>query len=160
MVAASTPMRPKLPCRLKSPTSDRSGSANGEPDSVGTDRLHPPGFSIAEPRCQIASMATATSVPATSPMRMPPRTRRTTRTPVSSRVNTNTTRGNGADRTEAAGAETDGRRGNARRADEAGVDEPDEQEEQADTRGDRELELHRHRVEDELPQARGGQDAR
>ena len=48
MTAASTPIRPKLP-RLKSPTRDRSGSANGEPDSVGTDRLQPPGFSVAEP---------------------------------------------------------------------------------------------------------------
>ena len=43
ITAASTPMRPKLP-RLKSPASERSGSANGDPDSVGTDRVQPPGL--------------------------------------------------------------------------------------------------------------------
>ena len=60
IVAARMPMRPKL-SKLNAPTSDRSGSANGEPDSVGTDSAQPPGFSTAEPRCQIASMATATT---------------------------------------------------------------------------------------------------
>ncbi len=92
MTAASTPIRPKLD-RLKSPTSERSGSANGDPDSVGTDRLQPPGRSTARPRCQIASMTTATTVPETSPMRIPPRTFRTTRTPVTSSVNTKTSVG-------------------------------------------------------------------
>ena len=48
MTAASTPMRPKL-SRLNAPTRDRSGRANGEPDSVGTDRLQPPGRSIGRP---------------------------------------------------------------------------------------------------------------
>jgi hypothetical protein len=86
-------MRPRLPKRLKSPTSDRSGSANGDPDNAGTERLHPPGRSTAEPRCQMASMTMATSVPAMSPMRMAPRTRRTMRTPVTNSVNTNTTVG-------------------------------------------------------------------
>src|SRR3954470_8778145 len=92
MTAASTPIRPKLP-RLTSPTSDRSGSANGDPDNVGTDSVQPPGCSVDDPRCQIASMAIATTVPITSPMRMPPRTRRTTRTAVTNSVNTNTTAG-------------------------------------------------------------------
>lgn len=86
-------MRPKLPKRLKSPISERSGSANGDPDKVGTDRLHPPGISTADPRCQIASTTTATAVPATSPMRMPPRTRRATRMPVTKSVNTKMTVG-------------------------------------------------------------------
>jgi hypothetical protein len=92
MVAARMPMRPKL-SKLNAPTNDRSGSANGDPDSAGTDSVQPPGLCAAEPRCQIASMITATTVPATSPSKMPPRTRRTTRMPVSNRVNTNTTVG-------------------------------------------------------------------
>lgn len=45
ITAARIPMRSKAPVRLNSPTSDRSGSANGEPDSCGTDRLHPPALS-------------------------------------------------------------------------------------------------------------------
>ena len=64
--------------------------ANGEPVNAGTERLQPPGCSAAEPRCQIASMTTETSVPATSPMKMPPSTCRTARMPVSSSVNTKT----------------------------------------------------------------------
>src|SRR4051812_32234415 len=65
ITAASTPTRPKPP-KLKSPASDRSGSANGDPDNVGTDRLQPPGCSVADPRCQIASITTAINVPATN----------------------------------------------------------------------------------------------
>src|ERR1700761_752477 len=42
ITAASTPMRPKLPI-LNAPRRDKSGSANGDPDSVGTERLQPPG---------------------------------------------------------------------------------------------------------------------
>ena len=92
IVAARMPIRPKL-SKLKAPNRDRSGSAKGDPDNVGTDNVQPPGLCVADPRCQIASMITATTVPATSPIRMPPRTRRTTRMPVTNSVNTNTTVG-------------------------------------------------------------------
>lgn len=71
IVAAMAPIRPKL-SKLTAPTSERSGTANGEPDSAGTERLQPPGLSTADPRCHIASMTTATTVPVTSPIRMPP----------------------------------------------------------------------------------------
>ena len=57
---------------------------------MGTESFHPPGLSTAEPRCQTASTITAITVPATRPMRMPPRTFRATRIPVASRVRTNT----------------------------------------------------------------------
>ena len=87
MVAASAPIRSKLP-KLNAPTSDRSGIANGEPDSFGTASVQPPGWSTAEPRCQTDSAITASTVPVTSPIRIPPRTRRASRTPVSSRVTT------------------------------------------------------------------------
>ena len=61
-------------------------------------------------------------------------------------------RRDGADRTGAARAQPNGRRSEPGAADEAGVDEPDKQDEKADTGRDRELELHRHGVEDEPAQ--------
>ena len=88
-IAASAPMRPKL-SKLNAPISDRSGSANGEPDRRGTDNPQPPGLSTTDPRFQIASTATATTVPPNRPMRMPPRTFRATRIAVSTNVKTNT----------------------------------------------------------------------
>ena len=91
-IAAIVPMRLKL-FRLNSPTRDKSGSANGDPVNTGTDSRQPPGLSTAEPRCQIASTRIAITVPATKPIRIPPRTRRATRIPVSSRVTTNTSAG-------------------------------------------------------------------
>lgn len=45
ITAARFPIREKLPVRLNSPISERSGSANGEPDNCGTDRLQPPALS-------------------------------------------------------------------------------------------------------------------
>ena len=56
-------------------------------------------------------------------------------------------------------AEADGRRADAGRGDEAGVDEADEGDEQADADRDGDLQLDRHGVEDEAAQAgRGEQD--
>ena len=94
---------------LRRPATGRA-RANGEPDSVGTDRLQPPGFLVAGPRCQMASTTTATTVPATSPIRMPPRTFRATRMPVTSSVNTKMTVGTVLIEPRAVGAETDRRR--------------------------------------------------
>ena len=50
--------------------------------------------------------------------------------------------------------------GDPGRADEAGIDQPDEQDERADARRDRELQLHRHGVEDQRAQARRRQRPR
>src|SRR5690606_18646122 len=91
-VAASTPIRLN-PAKLNSPINDRSGSANGDPSSAGTDRPQPPGRSAAGPRCQTASITAATTVPPINPIRIAPRTRRAMRMPVTSSVATNSTVG-------------------------------------------------------------------
>ena len=58
-----------------------------------------------------------------------------------------------ADVTDAAYTETDGWRRHPRGSDEAGVDEPDEQDEQPDTGRDRGLQLDRHGIENQPAQA-------
>ena len=80
--------------------------------------------------------------------------------PVTSSVNTKTTVGTVLIEPVPPVPSPTGGEASAGRADEAGVDEPDEQDEQADTGGDRELELHRHGVEDEPAQPGRRQDAR
>ena len=78
----------------------------------------------------MASMTTATTVPVTSPMKIAPRTCRTTRTQVSSSVNTNTSVGTVPIDPSAACTEANGWRRHPGRSDETRVDQPDEQDEQ------------------------------
>ena len=89
---------------------------------------------------------------------MPPRTRRTTRTAGHQQRENEDDRRDGADRPDAAGAKANRRRRLPGRADEACVDETDEQDEQSDACGDGELELHRNGIEDEPAQTGCRQD--
>ena len=96
--AASTPTRSKEPNSEKSPSSDRSGRSTTESGRVGVLSCQPLGLlSVGDtnegPTSNTASMTTASRVVTTMPIRMAARVRRTTRMPVSSRPNTNTSVG-------------------------------------------------------------------
>ena len=71
------------------PTRLRSGTLTGDPVSAGIVRPQPPGWSTAEPRCQMASAMTASTVPTTRPMSMPPLSLSATSTDVRISVMTN-----------------------------------------------------------------------
>lgn len=93
-LAASTPMRVNAPKMLTSPTRLRSGSSASTSGAAGTLRFQPWGFTPSDgPTPATASMIAASTVVTTMPISRPPRTLRTTRTPISSTPNTNVTVG-------------------------------------------------------------------
>src|SRR5690606_1216257 len=142
--AASHPMRSKAP-KSKAPMSPRSGSETIDSGRVGTLRFHPAGFGPASgkdgPILKSASTMIATIVVATLPMSSAPLTFRAISTPMVSRPTMKITVGMVV--TEPPSPSCTGG-GGAARTHEAGVDEADEGDEEADAHRDGGLQLCGH----------------
>src|SRR5665648_595870 len=143
---ATMPIFSIEPKSEKWPISEKSGILANDSGIFGTTRPHPVGLSADfSPMVAMASMMTARTVAEAIAIRIAPRTLRTSRIAIRNRPTTNTRIGQ-----PAVDAEAENRYA---RTDDAGVDQADQGDEQADAHTDRHLELLGHRPEDRLAEA-------
>ena len=146
--AATNPILPNEPSRENWPSSPKSGISTIVLGQVGTLRPQPVGLttlpvaSVWPPILAIASTMIARTVAPTMPMRMAPFTCRTSMTMIASRPTTKTSIGQPA-RNPPMPSSTG--TGPTRLPHEAGVDQADEGDEQADAHADGGLQLRRGR---------------